>query len=171
MYNRIILHWTAGLYLPSEYDKEHYHAVIGFHRGFNAMVSKKSPFDLYQEGEHAWHDNTGAYGISAASMAGSGSSSGWEIAIRKMLKDGTLRKEFDKHNFGFTTPIRWAQIELMAKTCAEFLHALKLPCNDQTCYTHAESAARLGYFPDRWDLWLLGEKIRNMVNWYMKEIK
>jgi N-acetyl-anhydromuramyl-L-alanine amidase AmpD len=70
---RIICHWTAGGYHPSENDRAHYHILIDgdgkLHRGTHAIAANESTGD----GDYAAHTrgaNTRSIGISMCCMAG-----------------------------------------------------------------------------------------------------
>lgn len=68
---RVICHWTAGGYHPSENDREHYHVLIDgdgqYHRGEHIIADNESAAD----GHYAAHTrgtNTGSIGISMCCM-------------------------------------------------------------------------------------------------------
>lgn len=70
---RIICHWTAGSYTPSENDLSHYHILIdgtgGLHRGTHTIADNLSTGD----GNYAAHTlgtNTRAIGVAVCCMAG-----------------------------------------------------------------------------------------------------
>ena len=71
--NKIIIHWTAGGYYPTDYEKTHYHFLVDkdgrIHRG------KFRPEDNFvcKKGAYAMHTgggNTKAIGIAMCAMAG-----------------------------------------------------------------------------------------------------
>lgn len=70
---RIVCHWTAGGYRPSENDREHYHILIDgegkLHRGAHAITANESTGD----GDYAAHTrgvNTRSIGVGMCCMAG-----------------------------------------------------------------------------------------------------
>jgi hypothetical protein len=70
---RVICHWTAGGYNPSENDREHYHILIDgegkLHRGSHPIAANESTGD----GDYAAHTrgaNTRSIGVSMCCMAG-----------------------------------------------------------------------------------------------------
>lgn len=75
---RIILHWTAGANIASDFDKEHYHLLVEQTPGGSARVVRgKFPISANTpplvEGEYAAHTlraNSYAIGVSLCGMAG-----------------------------------------------------------------------------------------------------
>ena len=70
---RIVCHWTAGGYEPSENDLDHYHILIDgngkLHRGTHPIAANESAGD----GDYAAHTrgcNTRAIGVAVCCMAG-----------------------------------------------------------------------------------------------------
>ena len=70
---RIIIHWTAGTYYPSEYEKEHYHFLVDkdgkVHKGKFAPECN----EVCRVGKYAAHTgggNTGSIGVAICAMAG-----------------------------------------------------------------------------------------------------
>ena len=70
---RIVCHWTAGAYNPSENDLMHYHILIDgdgdLHRGTHTIADNESTGD----GDYARHTsglNTRSIGVSVCCMAG-----------------------------------------------------------------------------------------------------
>ena len=71
--NRIIIHWTAGKYYPSEYEKNFYHYLVDkdghIHNGYYKPTDNLSCTD----GNYARHTeggNTGSIGVAMCSMYG-----------------------------------------------------------------------------------------------------
>lgn len=172
-YSRIVFHWTAGRWDATEAEEEDYHGVVGFDEDKDkAFIEKETPPDLFKILPHAWKDNTGSYGISASSMGVPwANSTQWGNAVDKMIKNGLLRQDFNKYNFGSGYPVRWEQIEAMCQMAARVCKANNIEVTPETVYTHAESAVFFGYFPDRWDFWKFGDKMRVMTAWYLKQLK
>lgn len=70
--SRVVCHWTAGGYIPSENDLAHYHILIDgdgkLHAGEHIIADNESTLD----GDYAAHTrgtNTGAIGVSMCCMA------------------------------------------------------------------------------------------------------
>lgn len=70
---RIIIHWTAGNYYPSDYEKEHYHFLIDKDgRVHNGKFSPECN-EICRVGKYAAHTgggNTGSIGVAICAMAG-----------------------------------------------------------------------------------------------------
>lgn len=71
--NRIIIHWTAGTYYPTEYEKKYYHYLIdkdgNIHKGIHNPTDNLSCVD----GNYAPHTgggNTGSIGVALCAMYG-----------------------------------------------------------------------------------------------------
>ena len=70
---RIIIHWTAGLYYPTELEKTHYHFLVD--KDGNVHEGKFKPENNLRcaAGYYAAHTgggNTGSIGVSMCAMAG-----------------------------------------------------------------------------------------------------
>jgi hypothetical protein len=70
----VTVHWTAGGYVVSETDLEHYHIIVDgdgkLHRGNNSIIANVSTSDADGYAAHTSQFNTKNIGISAACMAG-----------------------------------------------------------------------------------------------------
>ena len=75
---RIIVHWTAGSYIVSSTDLEHYHIIVDgdgvLYRGDHSIKANVSTSDADGYAAHTKSLNTGSIGISAACMAGASES-------------------------------------------------------------------------------------------------
>lgn len=122
---RIICHWTAGAYDPSENDLAHYHIVIDghgeLHRGEHAIADNVSAGD----GDYAAHTrglNTGSIGISVCCMA------------------GAKESPFNSGSFPMKQ-IQWdAMIEVVSELCKKY----KIPITPTTVLGHGEVEKNIG---------------------------
>ena len=154
MYKNIILHWTAGDYLPCPTDLQHYHYVID---GFgNVYKGKFSPEDNLNcnDGKYAAHcggSNTGRIGLS--------------ICCRKNQA---------------TTPTH-RQVEAMCDLAAHLCIAYNI--NPAACITHAEfgeknpktsSAGKIDInsipYAGIRGVKPCGDYLRNKIKWYYNRL-
>lgn len=130
---RIIVHWTAGAYLVSALDKEHYHFVIDgdnkLFRGDHTVADN----DATGDGDYAAHTrgcNTRSIGVSVACMAG---------AVERPFKEGRY-------------PMKREQWLMMAQVVAELCAHYKIPVTPQTVLGHGEVQRILGITQSgKWD--------------------
>lgn len=161
---RIIIHWTAGAYTPSNLDKEHYHFIVDHngrvHFGKFPPEANENPV----KGKYAAHTldcNTGAIGIAVAAMAG---------AVERPFDPG-------KH------PMTNAQIGALARECARLCTVYAIPVMRETVLTHAEVQPTLGIKQrGKWDItWLpgmkapsdpvkVGDELRRMISAQLKPV-
>ncbi|MFI3301309.1 MAG: peptidoglycan recognition family protein [Candidatus Gastranaerophilales bacterium] len=161
---KIILHWSAGGYLPSIYDLEHYHYLVdnvgGIHRG-KYPVESNEICKLNRYAAHTGGGNTGAIGVSMCAMAGF----------------------LNKNNVG-KYPITKKQFEATMELIASLSLKYNIKITPNTVLTHYEfglknpktsSAGKIDivYLPP-YD-WLLpneiGGFIRAKIKWYLLKIK
>jgi len=155
---RIIVHWTAGSYIASELDKEHYHFLI---QGDGCVVRGSVPVNAnvppLREGRYAAHTlNTNAYsiGVSMCCMAN---------AIESPFNPGGC-------------PMKEIQFKSMINVVAALCNKYNIPVTDKTVLTHAEVQSNLGIKQrGKWDITHLafdpsivgaravGDKIRQLV--------
>ena len=151
---RIIIHWTAGGYYPTDYEKEHYHFLVD--KSGNVHKGKFSPEDneFCRVGKYAAHTgggNTGSIGVALCAMAG-------------------FKNKNDVGNF----PIEKKQFESAMELCAKLVDI-----SPQSVMTHYEfglknpkttSAGKIDiiYLPPY--SWVekeeVGSFIRSKVKWY-----
>lgn len=162
--NKIVIHWTAGVYNPNESDFQHYHYLV---TGDGLIVKGKYPVDankicktdskgnaLYAA--HCGGGNTGAIGVSMCGMAG-------------------FKNSKQVGNY----PLKKIQVEacfqLVAKLCKEY----KIPITPDTVMTHYEfgmkhpktsSAGKIDIiylppYPDE-SIGTISNFIRNKIKWY-----
>ena len=123
---RIIMHWTAGSYICSELDKEHYHFIIeGDEDVIKGDYSIKANEKLMGEGTYAAHTlgtNTGSIGVSVCCMA------------------GATESPYNAGKYPFKREQLIQLVNIVAQLCARY----KIPVTRQTVLSHAEVQPTLG---------------------------
>ncbi len=116
---RIIVHWTAGAYAPSENDLAHYHILIdgegNLHRGTHTIADN----ELTGDGDYAAHTlgaNTRAIGVSTCCMA------------------GAKRRPFESGKF----PMKEGQWNAMIDVAAQLCKKYKIDVTPRTVLGHGE---------------------------------
>lgn len=157
---RIIIHWSAGGYYPTDYEKEHYHFLID--KGGLIHNGKFKPEDneICRVGKYAAHTgggNTGSIGVAFCAMAG-----------------------FKSRNSVGNYPILKKQFESAMEFCAKLCKKYNISVSPQTVLTHYEfgvknpkttSAGKIDiiYLPPY--PWVaqdeVGSFIRSKIKWYM----
>ncbi len=156
---RIIIHWTAGGYYPTEYEKEHYHFLIDKDGVVHSGKFRPEDNEICRIGKYAAHTgggNTGAIGVAICGMAG---------FINKL--------SVGKY------PILKNQFEKTMEFCANLVKKYNLEVTPQSVLTHYEfgiknpkttSAGKIDiiYLPPY--SWVekneVGSFIRSKVKWY-----
>jgi len=156
---KIIIHWTAGCYYPTNYEKKNYHFLIDkdgeIHKGqFPPEKNLKCV-----KGNYAMHTgggNTGAIGVAMCAMAG-----------------------FQNRNNVGEYPITPKQFESTMNFCAQLCEKYKINITSETVLTHYEfglkhpqtsSAGKIDiiYLPPY--SWVaqkdIGSFIRSKIKWY-----
>lgn len=137
---RIIIHWTAGGYVPNATDLKHYHYLID---GDGKIVDGQFPVSAntapLETGRYAAHTracNTDSIGVALCAMR------------------GAQERPFDPG----TAPIKQNQIDTLAKHVANLCTVYDIPVSPTTVLTHAEVQGNLGIRQNgKWDiLWLPG---------------
>lgn len=161
---KIIIHWTAGSYYPTEYEKQHYHFLVD--KDGKIYTGKYAPEANLNctKGTYAMHTgggNTGAIGISLCAMAGF-----------------KTRQNPGKY------PITAKQFEAAMKLCAQLCIKYKISIAPDTIMTHYEfgkkhptttSAGKIDiiYLPPY--SWVaqndIGAFIRTKIKWYKQKIQ
>ena len=156
---RIIIHWTAGGYYPTEYEKEHYHFLIDKHGIIHNGKFRPEDNEICKLGKYAAHTgggNTGSIGVAICGMAS---------FINKLSvgKYPILKKQFEK----------------TMEFCASLVKNYNLEVTPQSVLTHYEfgvknpkttSAGKIDiiYLPPY--SWVekneVGSFIRSKVKWY-----
>lgn len=132
---RIIAHWTAGNYDPSENDRSHYHVLLDGGgrpvRGIPSIALNGLPKAQPGYAAHTLNCNTGSIGISVCSMAG---------AIESPFNAGRA-------------PLKLAQWQALVLSIADLCERYKLPATVKTVLTHAEVQANYGIKQrQKWDI-------------------
>ena len=164
MVKRIILHWSAGRYYPSEFEKRYYHFLIDVEGNVYSGLFKPEDNDNCLDGKYAAHTgggNTGSIGVCLCGMFGFQSSS----------------------NCGMF-PISKIQFEACMKFVAELCEKYKLEVSNLSVFTHYEfgrmnpktsSAGKIDitYLPPY--SWVakddIGIFIRSKVRWYRENLR
>lgn len=159
---RIIIHWTAGAYYPTDYEKEHYHFLVDKDGVIHNGKFKPEDNEICRVGKYAAHTgggNTGSIGVAICAMAG-----------------------FKSASFAGNYPILKKQFESAMKFCAKLSEKYKLDINPQTVMTHYEfgiknpkttSAGKIDiiYLPPY--SWVvkdeIGSFIRSKIKWYKQK--
>ena len=159
---RIIIHWTAGTYYPTEYEKEHYHYLVDKDGKIHNGKFRPENNEICKQGKYAAHTgggNTGSIGVSVCAMAG----------FKSNLNIGKF-------------PILKKQFENTMAFCADLAIKYKLEVSPQTVMTHYEfglknpkttSAGKIDitYLPPY--NWVnkeeIGSFIRSKIKWYIQK--
>lgn len=158
---RIIIHWTAGSYNPSQDDLSHYHFVVD---GNGAVVNGKLPVEENKApigktyAAHTLNCNSDSIGVAIAAMAG---------AQERPFNAGAA-------------PIKEIQLEALAGLVAGLCKQYGIPITRETVLTHAEVQPTLRIKQKgKWDIaWLphlsapidpiaAGDMIRGRVSYAM----
>lgn len=157
--NRIIIHWTAGGYYPTEYEKKFYHYLIdkegNIHKGIYSPADNLN----CKDGRYAKHTgggNTGSIGVAMCSMLG-----------------------FKNKNQCGNYPITKKQFESCMNLCAQLCNKHNIKVSPSNVMTHYEfgknhpqttSAGKIDiiYLPPY--PWVnkddIGSFIRTKIRWY-----
>lgn len=160
---RIILHWTAGKYLPNQCDLEHYHYLVDS----NGKIF---------EGKYKVGDNEVCVGRKYAMHTGGGNTGSIGVAMCAMF--GFCNSK----NVG-NYPITAVQFERTMKLCAELIKKYSIKVTSDTLLTHYEFGQKhpnttsfgkidVIYLPPY--PWVVredvGNFIRTKVKWYLEQI-
>ena len=134
---RVVLHWTAGSYIASALDKEHYHFVVegdlDVLRGLHPVTHNETIGNKSQD-EYAAHTkgtNTGAVGISICGSVG---------AEESPFKPGKC-------------PVTEGQWQRAAEVTASVCKRYGIAVTDKSVLTHAEVQTNLGIKQNgKWDI-------------------
>ena len=156
---RIIIHWSAGGYYPTDYEKEHYHFLIDKDGRVHNGKFKPQDNEICKVGKYAAHTgggNTGSIGVAFCAMAG-----------------------FKNKNSVGNYPILKKQFESAMEFCALLCQKYQILINPQEVMTHYEfglkhpqttSAGKIDitYLPPY--PWVakeeIGSFIRSKIKWY-----
>lgn len=159
MMNRIIIHWTAGRYYPTEFEKKFYHFLVDgegkIYKGFYDPEGNLNCAD----GRYAAHTgggNTGSIGIAMCSMF-----------------------DFKDRNHCGNYPITKIQFESCMNLCAKLSNKYSIPVSPSNVMTHYEFGQKnpkttsfgkidITYLPPY--PWVakddIGSFIRTKIRWY-----
>lgn len=118
LYEKIILHWTAGSYYPTACEKNCYHFLVDKDGKTHSGNYKPEANLNCNDGEYAAHTgggNTGAIGVAICAMAG-----------------------FKSKSYIGNYPITAKQFEAAMKLCAELSLKYNIPVSAETIMTHYE---------------------------------
>ncbi len=163
MIKRIIIHWSAGRYYPSEFEKNYYHYLIDADGKVYSGIYKPEDNEDCNDGKYAAHTgggNTGSIGVCMCGMYG--------------FKSSTT-----PGNFSITK----IQFESCMKFCAELCKKYNLRVTPDTVFTHYEfgklnpktsSAGKIDIIwipPYPWVVQSdVGSFIRSKVRWYKEKL-
>lgn len=130
---RIICHWTAGAYTPSENDLSHYHILVDgdgqLHRGTHSIADNESTGD----GDYAAHAkgaNSHCIGVTVCCMA------------------DAKESPFSSGSF----PMKEAQWDAMVDAVAQLCKAYDIPVSSTTVLGHGEVEKNIGIKQEgKWD--------------------
>ena len=115
---KICIHWTAGCYTPSDYEKQFYHFLVDFEGKISSGKFKPEANEICKRGMYAAHcggGNTGCIGVSMCAMA-----------------------EFKNKNDVGHFPLTKEQFEATMKLCAELSKKYNIDISPDTVFTHYE---------------------------------
>ena len=159
---RIIIHWTAGTYYPSEFERKFFNFLVDKNGKIYNGVFKPEDNEVCKIGKYAAHTgggNTGSIGVAMCAMAG--------------FKDF---KNVGKY------PISKIQFESTMDLCAKLAKKYNIQISPQTVMTHYEfglknpkttSAGKIDiiYLPPY--QWVakedVGKFIRTKIKWYLNK--
>lgn len=156
---RIIIHWTAGRYYPTDYEKRHYHFLIDKDGNVHQGYFKPCDNEVCKPQKYAAHTgggNTGSIGVAICAMAG--------------FKNRTCVGNY---------PILKKQFESAMEFCAKLAKEYKIDITPQTVMTHYEfglknpkttSAGKIDIIFIPPYAWVtqdeVGSFIRSKIKWY-----
>ncbi len=161
---RIIIHWTAGLYYPSDHEKKCYHFLVDKDGNIHKGVFKPENNLRCINGYYAAHTgggNTSSIGVAMCAMAG--------------FKNSKNCGDY---------PITKKQFEACMELCAKLSINYDIPVNPNTILTHYEfgmkhpstsSAGKIDIIfipPYPWvDRLDAGKFIRAKIKWYKEKLQ
>lgn len=162
--NKITIHWTAGLYVPTFHELSSYHFLIdNTGKCWNGLNKPEDNLNC-KDNKYAAHTgggNTGNIGIAMCAMAG--------------FKNA--------HNIG-DSPITKIQFEACMQKVAELCLKYGIPVTSQTVFTHYEFGLRNPKTSSKGKIDIIhippyswvsasecGQFIRSKVKWYIEKAK
>jgi hypothetical protein len=163
--NKIVLHWTAGTYIPNSIEKKDYHYMVtgdcDIIRGnFTPEDNIDCKDDRYAR--HCGGGNTGAIGVAICAMAG----------YKNSLNVGWY-------------PVKAEQIETFFELAANLCLTHKIPVTPQSVMTHYEFGKAHPMTPSGGKIDInhiptslyknvnndkVGDLIRSKIKWYMEDL-
>jgi hypothetical protein len=139
-FSRVHLHWTAGDYDPSEFDKDHYHFLVDgagrVVKGNCDVSANSTTAPKGKKSHHTLNANTGALSVSLACMGGND--------VRERPYNGGK------------WPLKQVQWVTGAIITAELCKRYKIPVGPRSVLSHAEVEANLGIKQrGKWDIAIL----------------
>ncbi len=161
---RIIIHWTAGRYYPTQFEKQFYHYLIDKDGNiYNGVYSPEDNLDC-SDGKYAAHTgggNTGSIGVAMCAMSG-----------------------FKSQNQVGNFPITKIQFESCMNLCASLCIKYGIKVSEQTVMTHYEfglthskttSAGKIDIINLPPYSWVgkddIGSFIRTKIRWYINKLR
>ena len=130
---RVIMHWTAGAYVASEVDREHYHMVI------------EGDLDLIK-GDYSIKDNEVIHGSNYAAHTRSCNTG--SIGISLCCMAGAVESPFNAGKY----PMKKEQVDKLILCVAQLCRVYGIPVTRQTVLSHAEVQPTLGITQaGKWD--------------------
>lgn len=161
---RVILHWSAGKYIPNSCDLNHYHYLV-------------DGDGLLYNGEFHPNDNRDCTDGKYAKHTGGGNTDSIGVAMCAMYGYKNPKQVGDY-------PITAVQFERTMKLCAELLAQYKLPISPTTLMTHYEFGQQhpqttsygkidITYLPPFPNIHQndIGAFIRSKVKWYLGHLE
>lgn len=163
MIKRIILHWSAGRYYPSDFEKQFYHYLVDVEGHIYRGKYKPEDNNDCSDGKYAQHTgggNTGSIGVCMCGMYG-------------------FRSKENVGNF----PISKVQFEACMKLCAQLCKQYNIEISPSTVLTHYEFGKNnpkttsfgkidITYIPPY--SWVCrndaGSFIRTKIRWYREKV-
>ncbi len=118
MINKVVIHWTAGKYYPTQFEKNFYHYLVDKEgKIYNGLYSPEDNINCNDKkyAAHCGGGNTGAIGIAMCAM--------YKFQSAKIVGDFPI------------TPI---QFESCMNYCAYLCNKYKIPVTKNNVFTHFE---------------------------------
>jgi len=133
--DRVIIHWTAGAYVASENDREHYHILVDGNgdlvKGKYPITANVSTSDGDGYAAHTRNANTRSIGIAVCAMAG---------AVESPFNPGQY-------------PMTQEQWQTLAQVAADLCRRYLIPIGPRTVLSHGEVQGTLGIAQSgKWDV-------------------
>lgn len=125
--DRLVIHWSAGTHRANATDRRHYHYIIEgdgtvVEGQFTPEANARGPLVSGRYAAHTASLNTGSIGVALAAM------------------HGARERPFDPGKHQITS----AQIEALARLCADLCRRYDIAVTRRTVLTHAEVEPTLG---------------------------